>query len=158
MQAAILTPAPRYYVPWWWACCLSAVARCPSWLLLHQIPFPVAESCCGPDRLRTAACLPCRPPSLHLPEHPHCAQTHAADARYGQIPVESVRPRVRLAGPSRQAGLLALGPRCMGRPHRPLAGSFPTRSVWTRPDVSAAHPAFFSNRRCLQGLPHKQAI
>jgi len=129
-------------------------------------PQPVARRGCrqlrsppyGSDLLlRSRASLSRRPSLLDTPEHLCSSGTRRADEtsrsgprRTSQVP--------RLAGPSRRASPLASGPQCMGRPCRPLTGPFPTRSGWARPDVSATHPAFFSNRRSLQGLPHKQVI
>lgn len=67
-----------------------------------------------------------------MPEHPNGAGTDALDNTM-RADTTRISQAARLAGPSKQASLLALGPQRVGRPCRPLAGSFPTRSVWTRP-------------------------
>lgn len=95
-------------------------------------PWPYTLDLSRSPSLRCCS-LPCRPPSLDSREHTHCIGTHAADDTTQPMTIDySARPRC-LPAPSRHVSLLASAPQCVGRPCRPLAGSFPTRSVWTRP-------------------------
>lgn len=121
-------------------------------LLLHLIPSLWLKSSRGSHLFGSRAFFPWRPPSVHMLEHPFSAGTHAADSAMRAVS-RRISQVARLAGPSGEVSLLTVGPQGLGRPCRPLTGSFPTRSVWTRPDVPAANPAFFSNRYSLQGNP-----